>query len=61
MDNIKEVSRSIMNVWFSYFSQGFYFSVGYFVFAKTSYCSTFLKNLHNDRFDIRATGNAVLY
>lgn len=61
MENIKKVGQFNMDIWFSYFSQGFYFSVGYFTLAKTSYCATLLKNLYNDRIDIRAIGDAVLY
>ena len=26
------------NFWYGFFSQGFYFSVGYFTFAKIAYC-----------------------
>lgn len=61
MENRQKASRLIINVWFSYFSQGFYFSVGYFAFAKTAYCAAFLKNLYNDRINITTTDSAVLY
>lgn len=47
MENVQKVSQLNNVVWFSYFSQSFYFSFGYFAFPKTEYEVEFLENLGN--------------
>lgn len=47
MENIQTVSQLNTVVWFSYFSQSFYFSFGYFAFPKTEYEADCLEDLGN--------------
>ena len=52
MENMSRVGQINNGFWFSYFSQSFYFSFGYFAIAKTEYEAGFLANLSNDPIDI---------
>lgn len=47
MENMQTVSQFNTVVWFSYFSQSFYFSFGYFAFPKTEYEADCLEDLGN--------------
>lgn len=49
MENIQKVCQIHNGSLFSFFSQGFYFSVGYFTFTKTAYVTNLVKNLRAGR------------
>ncbi|MDD4600699.1 MAG: hypothetical protein PHQ46_06540 [Negativicutes bacterium] len=44
MENMQKAVQLNNNFWFSFFSQGFYFSFGYFAFPKIEYEADFLGN-----------------
>ncbi len=52
MENMQKACHFYNGFSFRFFSQGFYFSVGYFAFTKTAYMTNFLKNLRAGRMNI---------
>jgi hypothetical protein len=54
MSEIVKVCKVHSGFWFSFYGQGYYFSVGYFAFTKTTeYLANFLKNLDDGQIAIK--------
>ena len=54
MENTKKATQFQNGFWFSYYYQGYFFSVGYFAFtSKIEYWRSFARNINDDHFGVK--------